>query len=102
VLLALPAIWSRVYVTVLCPSLCPFVHPAAACHCCRFAAVSLAGRRYQPVVKLLSKRRWIPTGTRLEGTKLEPKGPRAEVVFLTTDQGFSSIQGTLLGFYKFK
>ena len=40
-----------------------------------------------------------PTGTRLEGPKLEPKGPRVEVVFPTADQGFSSIQGILLGFY---
>jgi len=51
------------------------------------------------VVKLLSKRRWIPTGARLEGPKLEPKGPRAQVVLLTADQGFSSIQSILLGFY---
>jgi len=51
------------------------------------------------VVKLLRKRWWIPTGTRLEGTKLEPKGPRAEVVFPTADQGFSSIQDTLFGFH---
>jgi len=43
------------------------------------------------VVKLLSKR--------LEGPKLAPKGPRAQVVLLTADQGFSSIQGILLGFY---
>jgi len=52
-----------------------------------------------PVVKLLSKTWWIPTGARLEGPKLEPKGPRAQVVVLTADQGFLSIQGTLLGFY---
>jgi len=51
------------------------------------------------VVKLLSKRWWIPTGARLEGPKLEPKGSRAEVVFPIADHGFSSIQGTLLGFY---
>ena len=51
------------------------------------------------VVKLLSTRRWIPTGAKLEGTKLEPKGPRVQVVLLTADQGFSSIQGILLGFY---
>ena len=51
------------------------------------------------MVKLLSKRRWIPTGARLEGPKLEPKGPREHVVLLTADQGFSSIQGILLGFY---
>jgi len=36
---------------------------------------------------------------RLEGPKLEPKGPREQVVLLTADQGFSSIQGILLGFY---
>ena len=51
------------------------------------------------MVKLLSKRWWIPTGARLEGPKLEPKGSRAEVVFPIADHGFSSIQGTLLGFY---
>jgi len=51
------------------------------------------------VVKLLSKRWWIPIGARLEGQKLEPEGPRAEVGFPTADQGFSSIQGTLFGFY---
>ena len=51
-----------------------------------------------PVVKLLSKTWWIPTGARLEGPKLEPEGSRAEVGFPTADQGFSSIQGTLLGF----
>jgi len=54
------------------------------------------------VVKLLSKRWWIPIGARLEGQKLEPEGPRAEVGFPTVDQGFSSIQGTLFGFYGFK
>jgi len=52
-----------------------------------------------PVVKLLSKRWLIPIGARLEGSKLEPEGPRAEVGFPTADQGFSSIQGTLFGFY---
>jgi len=45
-----------------------------------------------PAVKLLCKRWWIPVGARSEG-------PRAEVGFLTADQGFSSIQGTLFGFY---
>ena len=53
----------------------------------------------RPVVKLLSKRWWIPVGARLEGPKLEPEGPRADVRFPTADQGFSSIQGTLFGFY---
>ena len=48
-----------------------------------------------PVVKLPSKRWWIPVGARLEG-------PRAEVGFPTADQGFSSIQGTLFGFYAIK
>jgi len=51
------------------------------------------------VVKLLSDRWWIPIGTRLEGPKLEPKKPRAEVGFPTADHRFSSIQGTLFGFY---
>ena len=41
---------------------------------------------------------WIPISARLEGAKLEPEGPRAEVEFPTADQGFLSIQGTLLGF----
>jgi len=50
------------------------------------------------LVKLLSKRWWIHTGTRLEGPKLEPEGQRAEVGFPTADLGFSSIQGTLFGF----
>jgi len=34
---------------------------------------------FGPVVKLLGKMWWIPTGARLEGPKLEPEGPRAEV-----------------------
>jgi len=54
---------------------------------------------FDPVVKLLINRWWIHTGTRLEGPKLEPKGPRAQVVLLTADQGFSSIQGILFDFY---
>ena len=48
------------------------------------------------VVKLLSKRWWIPRGARPEGPTLEPEGLRAE--FPTADQGLSSIQGTLFGF----
>jgi len=52
----------------------------------------------RPVVKLLDKRWWVPIGARLEGPKLEPKGPRAEVVSPTADQGFSSIQRTPFGF----
>ena len=51
------------------------------------------------VVKLLSKRWWIPIGARPEGPKLEPEWQRAEVGFPTADLGFSSIQGTLFGFY---
>ena len=51
------------------------------------------------MVKLLSKRWWIPIGARLEEPKLEPEEPTAEVGFPTADQGFSSIQGTLFGFY---
>ena len=50
------------------------------------------------VVKSLSKKWWIPIGGRPEGSKLEPEGPRIEVGFPTADQGFSSIQGTLVGF----
>jgi len=56
-------------------------------------------REVGSVVKLLSKRWWIPTGARLEGPKLEPEGPRAEVGFPTADLGFSSIQGTLFDLY---
>jgi len=37
------------------------------------------------VVKLLSKRWWIPVGERLEGPKFEPEGPKAEVGFPTAD-----------------
>jgi len=37
-------------------------------------------------------------GSLQEGSKLEPEGPRAEVGFPAADHGFSSIQGTLLGF----
>jgi len=51
------------------------------------------------VVKLLSKRWWIAIGAVREGPKLEPEGSRADVGFPTADQGFSSIQGTLFGFY---
>jgi len=54
------------------------------------------------VVKLLSKRWWIPTGAKGEGPKLEPEGSRAEVGFPTVDQNFSSIQRTLFGFVAFK
>jgi len=53
------------------------------------------------VVKLLSKRSGS-LGARPEGSKLEPEGQRIEVGFPTADQGFSSIQGTLLGFMAFK
>jgi len=53
----------------------------------------------QPVVKLLGKRWWMPIGARPEGQKLEPEGLRSEVGFPTADHGFSSIQGTLFGFY---
>ena len=41
--------------------------------------------RKQAVVKLLSKRWWIPVVERLEGPKLEPEGPNAEVRFPTAD-----------------
>ena len=51
------------------------------------------------MVKLLNKRWWVPIGARLEGLKLEPEWPGAEVGFPTADQGFSSIQDTLFGFY---
>jgi len=59
------------------------------------------------VVKLLSKRWWIPIGTRLEGSrlegsKLEPEGPRAEMGFSTTDQGFSAFRALCLTFMAVK
>jgi len=41
----------------------------------------------------------LHAGATLEGPKLEPKRPRAQVVILSADQGFSSIQGILLDFY---
>ena len=65
------------------------------------AQQGLSNGRVSAVVKLLSKRWWIPRGARLEGPKLEPEGSRAEVGFPTTDQGFSSIEGTLFGFCGF-
>jgi len=58
-----------------------------------------ARSRLFSVVKLLSKRWWIPAGARPEGPKLELEGPRAEVGFPTADQGLSNIQGTLIDFY---
>ena len=50
------------------------------------------------VVKLLSKRWWIPIDAWPEGPKLEPEGSIAEVGFPTADLGFSSIKA-LFGFY---
>ena len=59
--------------------------------------VHLQSIELQPVVKLLSN------GARPERPKLEAEGPRpAQVRFLTVDQGFLSIQGTLFGFYGLK
>ena len=43
-----------------------------------------------------------PLGAKPERPKLEPEGPRAEVVFSSADQGFSSIEGTVFGFVAFK
>jgi len=56
----------------------------------RIAQLSLetATRGVCAVVKLLSKRLWIPVGARLEGSKLESEGPRADVGFPTADQVF--------------
>jgi len=56
--------------------------------------------RLRPVVKLLGKRWWIPIGARPEWSRLEPEGPRAEVGFPTTDQGFSSILVTCSAYFK--
>ena len=58
---------------------------------------TLINRCVCSVVKVLSKRWWIPVGARLEGPKLEPEGRRAEVGFPTADHGFLSIQGTIYG-----
>jgi len=43
-----------------------------------------------------------PLGAKPERPKLGPEGPRAEVVFPSADQGFSSIQGTVFGSVAFK
>ena len=43
------------------------------------------------VVKLFSKRWLVPIGARLEGPKLEPEWPKAELGLPTTNQEFSSI-----------
>ena len=55
--------------------------------------------QFHPVVKLLSKRCWFPTGARIEGPKLEPEGPRSRGGIPTADQGSSSIQGAMFGLY---
>jgi len=57
---------------------------------------------WRPVVKLLSKRRWIPIGARLEGPKLEPEGLRAEVGFPTSNHGFGAFKELCLAFMAFK
>ena len=56
------------------------------------------------VLKLLSKRWWIPTGARPEEPKLEPKGPRAEVVFPTAEltRGFRAFKAFCGAFMAFK
>ena len=53
---------------------------------------------YGAMVKLLSKRWWIPIGARPHRPKPEAEVPRAEVGFPTADQEFSSTQDTLFGF----
>jgi len=50
------------------------------------SVVAMDKRRLWAVVELLSKRWWIPLGERLEGPKLEPESPKAEVGFPTADQ----------------
>jgi len=52
------------------------------------------------VVKSLSKRCCIPTGARLEGTKLESEGPRAEMGFPTVDQGFQAFKALFIMTFK--
>jgi len=54
------------------------------------------------VVKLLCKRWWIPIGARLEGPKIEPEGPRAEVRFPTATMGFRAFKALCLAFMAFK
>ena len=93
-----------------CPRL-DVVHPGLACtwHCSLrlspSSVILIDSSTESPVhvlmlsvVKLLSKRWWIPIGARLERPKFAPEGPIAEVGFSTADLGLSSIQGTLFGF----
>ena len=56
-------------------------------------------RRSNAVVKLLDKKWRITTGTRPEEPKLEPEGPRAEVVF---PKGFRAVKVLCLPFMAFK
>jgi len=56
----------------------------------------------QAVVKLPSKRWWMPTGARLEGLKLEPEGQRAEVGFPAADLGFRAFMALCLAVVAFK
>jgi len=53
------------------------------------------------VVKLLSKRWWIPIGARPEGPKLENEGPTAEVGFRLPTRGFGSFKTPCLAFMAF-
>ena len=54
------------------------------------------------VVKLLSKRWWIPIGAKLEGPKLEPEGPRADVGSRQPTRGFRAFRALCLAFMTFK
>ena len=55
----------------------------------------------RPVVKLLSKRWWIPTGARLKGPKLEPSSESRGGVPDPT-WGFRAFKALCLAFMAFK
>jgi len=55
------------------------------------------------VVKLLSKRWWIPIGERPEEPKLKPEGPRAEAGFPRAQtRGFREFKAISLAFMALK
>jgi len=66
--------------------------------------LSVAGLVMGPVVTLGPTEQEVvdPTGARLEGSKLEPEEPRAEVGFPTADQGFQAFKALCLAFMAFK
>ena len=54
------------------------------------------------VVKLLSKRWWIPIGARPEGPKLENEGPTTEVGFRLPTRGFRAFKTLCLAFMQWR